>query len=78
MEIGWLLDDGRLCVGAGRWGFVRVPYTHPAAIRFARREDAERMRYMLRTIGMPMTADHVKPVEHGWNVDQPEPTRYDA
>lgn len=67
MEIGWLLDDGCLCVGGGRLGFGMVTYGSPDAIRFARREDAETVRLTLANIGMPLTASHVRPVEHVWD-----------
>lgn len=66
METAWLLDDGQLCVGAGSRGFTMCTYTDERAIRFARREDAERMRNVLANLGMPLTAAHVHPVEHAW------------
>jgi len=75
VELGWLLDDGRLCVGASQIGFAMVAYSDPNAIRFARWADAERTRRVLSVIGMPITAAHVKPVEHAW---MNEPLRYDA
>lgn len=74
METAWLLDDGNLCLGAGHYGFTMCPYSSPIAIRFAREEDARLMRHVLRGIGLALTANNVKPVEHAWG----EPERYDA
>lgn len=76
MEIGWLLDDGCLCVGAGRDGFRMVTYTDPKAIRLARREDADSLRHVMACMGMPLTARNVAPVEHCWMPGDQE--RFDA
>jgi hypothetical protein len=71
MELGWLLDDGVLCVGAGWNGFVLCSYSDVRAIRFARYEDAERVRYVLSRIGVSLTASRLRPVEHAWSADMP-------
>lgn len=76
METAWLLDDGTLCLGASRLGLTMCPYFDRRALRFAREEDAENMRYALKAIGMPLTARHVAPVEHAW--DPGVPQTYDA
>lgn len=77
METGWLLDNGKLCIGAGCRGLILCPYTDQRAIRFARGEDAERMRYVLSRIGLVLTARHVQAVEHRW-FPYPPPLEYDA
>lgn len=77
METGWLLDDGQLCLGACRDGFTMLPYHDVNAIRFARREDALRMRFVLGAIGMPATASRVSAIEHAWCADM-DPSAYDA
>ena len=66
METGWLLDDGQLCIGGSWHGFTMCTYSDERAIRFAREEDAERMRNVLRALGSPLTAAHVHPVELAW------------
>jgi hypothetical protein len=64
-EVGWLLDDSRLCLGftCGSLGFVT--YTDPNAIRFARAQDAENMKKALAMRESYMVRN-VKPVEHQW------------
>jgi hypothetical protein len=67
METGWLLDDGLLCVGATLCGFRMVTYTSPDALRFSRKEDAERFRIALVGIGMRRAdANKMKPIDHQW------------
>lgn len=64
-ETGWLLDDGVLCVGAGcNHGLALVTYSDPAAIRFARKQDAEAFARVLQGIGFNALAANVKAVEH--------------
>lgn len=65
VEEGWLLDDGILCLGltsSGQYGFVT--YTDHTAIRFARKEDAERMKQGL--MNLTRLAYYAKPVDHSW------------
>lgn len=64
-ELGWLLDDGRLCVGACLGGLKLVIYTNPTAIRFARKQDAEAMIEGLKNLGYPH-AHRVRAIEHQW------------
>ena len=67
METGWLLDDGLLCVGATPSGFRMVTYTDPVALRFARKEDAERFRLSLVGIGMRrVDANKMTARDHSW------------
>jgi hypothetical protein len=65
VEIGWLLDDGSMCLGLGPFGLFMVTYTNPNAIRFARELDAINMRTALAE-SLPMTMRACKPVEHAW------------
>lgn len=55
---GWLIDDGRMCLGFCvnklRW----VTYTDPTALRLARAEDAERLISHLQV--------RASAVEHLW------------
>ena len=67
VEIGWLLDDGLLCIGLGcNQTLALVTYTNPNAIRFARKCDAEAMIVALKSLGLKITADRLKAVEHSW------------
>lgn len=67
METGWLLDDGLLCVGATPSGFRMVTYTDPDALRFSRKEDAERFRLALVGIGMRRAdANKMTARDHSW------------
>lgn len=67
VETGWLLDDGLLCLGATPSGFRMVTYTDPAALRFARKKDAENIRLSLVAIGMRRAdANKMTPREHSW------------
>jgi len=63
-ETGFLLDDGCLCLGCDTNGFLMVSYTDPKAIRFARAEDADRLRNGLHRLGLGMLSS--KPIEHAW------------
>ena len=48
-ESGWLIEIGQLCVGTSSCGFFStVAFTDPAALRFARKEDAERCAKVLQ------------------------------
>jgi hypothetical protein len=67
-EFGWLLDDGRLCLGASdcSMNFMMVTYTDPNAIRFSRKRDALLMRRVLKTLQIDLVSPKLEPVEHGW------------
>lgn len=65
METGWLLDDGKLCLGACFGGFKLVIYTDPSAIRFSRKIDAESVIVGLKSLGYSM-AHRFTPIEHCW------------
>jgi hypothetical protein len=68
--VGWLLDEGKLCVGGSRCGgFDWVTYTDPNAIRFATKRDAETMRFALGSEPggkYSVMSQRAKPVEHQW------------
>ncbi len=66
IEFGWLLDNGRLCIGLSCNQLAMVTYTDPNAIRFARKIDAELMLSAFRSLGMKIAADRLTPIEHGW------------
>ena len=66
METGWLLDDGRMCVGMTAFGTAMTTYTDAAAIRFARRQDAENMRSVFIELGMRAEMENCTAVEHAW------------
>lgn len=67
MEIGWLLDDGLLCLGACFGGFKLVTYTDVSAIRFARKIDAESAIVGLKCLGFAHSHKFTA-IEHGWGV----------
>lgn len=65
MESGWLLDDGKLCLGARFGGFKLVTYTDSSAIRFARKVDAEAAIVGLKCLAYPHAYKFMA-IEHGW------------
>ena len=68
METGWLLDDGRMCVGVCGNRFTIVCYTDPSAIRFARKQDAEMTGNVLAPVlGVSLFGrNYFQAVEHSW------------
>lgn len=71
MEIGWLLDDGTMCIGVKAGNLVCVTYTDPCAIRFARHCDAENMQRVIARWGFILIAKRFQPVEHMWGSEAP-------
>jgi hypothetical protein len=67
-ESGWLLDDGRLCVGVCGRRLKMVTYTDPSAMRFAREVDAEAFRKFALVEEWPETAAVCVPREHSWGM----------
>jgi hypothetical protein len=65
-ETGWLIEKGQLCFGSSCNKPAWVTFTDPAAIRFARKIDAEHMLTSLRSMSNKGAFQNCTINEHAW------------
>jgi hypothetical protein len=68
MQIAWLLDDGRMCVGVcENGGYLKmVSYLSPNAIKLSDKASAECLKTVLNNLGFEEISRRCNPVEHSW------------